>query len=75
MARKPKTQSIYERINQKESEIASVERNLEYLKSQLQNLYAEKDEMEMREVWQSIKEKGMSMEDVQKLLNQMNKHE
>lgn len=75
MARKPKTQTVYEKINQTESEIASIERNLQYLKSQLEILYAEKDEMEMREVWQAIKEKGMSMEDVHKLLAQMNKSE
>lgn len=72
MARKPKTLTVYERIEKAESEITSVERNLAYLKSQLEILYAEKDEIEMKEMWRIIKEKGMSMTDVQELIEKIN---
>ena len=75
MSRKPKILSVYERIKQTESEITSAERNLTYLKAQLDKLYEERDEKEMRETWKIIKEKGMSIEDVHKLLEQTNEKE
>lgn len=73
MARKPKVKSIYEQINEIESEITSTEQNLAQLKSQLDNLLLEKDELEMRQTWNAIKERGLSIEDVQKLLEINNK--
>ena len=71
MARKPKSKSIYEQINEVESEIVSTEQYLAQLKSQLETLLIEKDELEMRETWTAIKESGLSMEDVQKLLEKI----
>ena len=71
MARKPKVKSIYEQINEIESEITSTEQHLAQLKSQLDNLLLEKDELEMRQTWNAIKERGLSIEDVQKLLGKI----
>ena len=73
MARKPKVKSIYEQINEIESAITSTEQHLAQLKSQLDNLLLEKDELEMRQTWKAIKERGLSIEDVQKLLEKNNK--
>lgn len=69
MARKPKSISIYEQIENVQLEIKSTEETLSLLKSQLENLLEEKDELEMRQIWSEIKESGLSIEDVQKLLN------
>ena len=69
MARKSK--SVYERIEETQSEIISTEQNLARLKSLLEELNAERDDLEMRQTWASIKEKGMSIEDVHKLLEKI----
>jgi regulator of replication initiation timing len=68
MARKQKSISIYEQIENVQNEIISTEQCLAQLKSQLENLLAEKDELEMRQTWTAIKESGLTMEDIQKLL-------
>ena len=69
MARKSK--SVYERIEETQSEIISVEQNLARLKSLLEELNAERDDLEMRQTWASIKEKGMTIEEVHKLLEKI----
>lgn len=66
MARKSK--SVYERIAETESKIVSLEEELAQSKSHLVELLQEKDELEMKETWSLIKEKGLTAEDVQKLL-------
>jgi Cu/Ag efflux pump CusA len=66
MARKSK--SVYERIEETKSTIATLEQELEEAKSHLIELEAERDDLEMRQAWSAIKEKGLSIEDVQKLL-------
>lgn len=71
MARKPKSISVYEQIENVQNEIISTEQHLAQLKSQLKDLLNEKDELEMRQTWSAIKENGLSMEDVQKLLNKI----
>lgn len=68
MARKSKSKSIYEQIKEVESEIVSNDQHLAQLKSQLENLLIEKDELEMKQTWNAIKESGLSMEDIKKLL-------
>lgn len=67
MARKPK--SVYERIEETESKIAALEEELAQSKSHLIDLLQEKDELEMKETWSLIKEKGLTPEDIQKLLS------
>jgi regulator of replication initiation timing len=71
MARKSKSISVYEQIENVQLEITSTEQNLAQLKSQLENLLIEKDELEMRQTWTAIKESGLSMEDVQKILEKI----
>ena len=73
MARKSKNLSVYERITDTLSSIESTEQQLAELKSQLQNLYEEKDDLEMREIWKEIKNNGLTSEDVQKLLEHQSK--
>ena len=70
MARKMK--SVYERIEETLADIAYTEQQLGELRTQLQNLYDEKDELEMRQIWASIKNNGLTIEDVQSLISQQN---
>ena len=71
MARKSK--SVYERIEETLSEIQSTEQRLVELNTQLQGLYDEKDDLEMRQIWTAIKSKGLTIEDMQKLLEKQTK--
>lgn len=71
MARKSK--SVYERIEETKLEITSTEQILIDLKSQLEVLLAEKDDLEMRQTWAAIKSNGLTIEDVQKILEKQNK--
>lgn len=71
MARKPKSISIYEQIENIQNEIISTEQHLAQLKSQLEELLVQRDDLEMRQTWSAIKESGLSMEDVQKLLEKI----
>ncbi|MGN1124680.1 MAG: hypothetical protein ACI4SM_00700 [Candidatus Gastranaerophilaceae bacterium] len=75
MARKPKNKSVYERIEETKSEISLTEQHLTELKSQLENLFAEKDDLEMRQTWQLLKDKGMTINDIQKMLLKQNNEE
>lgn len=68
MARKPKLISVYERIEETKSEITSTEQHLSQLKSQLETLLVEKEELEMRQAWEIIKKNGMTLEEIQKIL-------
>ena len=71
MARKSK--SVYERIEETLSEINSTEQLLAELKSQLQNLYDEKDDLEMRQTWAAIKNNGLGIEDIKRFIEKQNK--
>ena len=66
MARKSK--SVYERINDVTSEINATEQQLADLKEQLEVLLKEKDDLEMRQAWQSLKERGIGINDLQSIL-------
>ena len=70
MARVKKQKSVYERIAETEQEIALTEQRLAELNVLLQDLFKEKDDLEMREAWASIKEKGLSVDDIKKLLEE-----
>ena len=69
MARKGK--SVYERINDITSEINSTEQHLINLKTQLDSLLKERDNLEMHQAWQSLKDRGLGIEDLQNLLQNM----
>jgi len=68
MGRKPKSTSVYERIEETKSKIISTEQHLVQLKSQLETLLQEKEELEMRQAWEMIKNNGMTLEEVKKIL-------
>ena len=67
MAR-PNKKNVYERINDQKDRIKETEELLVKLNEELQVLYAEKDDLEMRQTWAAIKEKGFGIEEIQKLL-------
>ena len=71
MARKSK--SVYERIEETLSEIQLAEQRVVELKSLLQDLYNEKDDLEMRQTWAAIKNNGLTIEDMKKLLEKQAK--
>ena len=66
MARKSK--SVYERIAETKDDIVRLEQELVQAKAHLNELFQEKDDLEMRQAWAAIKEKGLGIEEVQKLL-------
>jgi len=71
MARKQK--SVYERIEETKNEINLAEERLAQFKSRLVELENEKDDLEMRQTWATIKSNGLTVEDIQKLLLKNNK--
>lgn len=68
MARKPRTVSVYNRIENVKTEIAETEQHLDQLRYQLEELYAEKDDLEMRETWSKIKNSGLTLDDIKQML-------
>ena len=66
MARKQK--SVYERIEETEANISSLEQELAQTKAHLVDLLNEKDDLEMRQTWSILKEKGLNFEEIQKLV-------
>lgn len=67
MARKQK--SVYERIEEAEANIASLEQELSQSKAHLVELNNERDDLEMRQTWAILKEKGLNFEEIQKLIS------
>ena len=70
MARAKKQKSVYERINETQNEIELTQQKLTSLNTLLQELYKEKDDLEMRQTWASIKNLGLSMDDIKKILEE-----
>lgn len=68
MARTAK-KNVYERIEKIKSEIALTKEHLVQLESQLEELKKEKDNLEMEQTWELIKDKGLTIEEVKDLLN------
>ena len=67
MAR-PKTKTVYEKIDNVKAEIESTEKHLEELKTQLDSLQKEKDDLEMRQAWKLMQDKGISVEELEQIL-------
>ena len=59
MARKAK--SVYERIEEKKQNIKDAEDMLAQLNNELQELHAEKDELEMKLLLEAMKTKGLNI--------------
>lgn len=72
MARKPRIVSVYERINDKQSEIKDCENTLKKLNEELQILFDERDNLEMKQLFDQMKTNGLDITKAMKLL-QVNK--
>ena len=69
MAR-PSKKTVYERIEEQQNKIAETEKLLETLNEELQVLYAEKDDLEMRQLLQQMKENNLDIKTaLEKLAN------
>lgn len=64
------TKSVYERIEETLVKIEETEKVLSDLRELLDELYAEKDDLEMRQTWSKINSIGLSMDDINKLLSE-----
>ena len=67
MARKTKL-SIYEQIEAKQQAIKKTEELLRKLNTELENLYAQRDEFEMRQLFAKMREKNLSIDKATELL-------
>lgn len=65
-SRKPK--SVYERIEEKLQSIKEAEELLARLHSELQKLYDEQDDLEMRQLFDIMKSRGLTITEATKLL-------
>lgn len=68
MARTSKNMSIYDKLNKNEQDIASAENLLKQLKSERETLLQEKDDYEMRRMWEFVKEQNLSLDEAKKLI-------
>lgn len=67
MARKTKL-SIYEQIEAKQQAIKKTEELLQKLNTELESLYAQRDELEMRQLFAKMREKNLSIDKATELL-------
>ena len=70
MARKPK--SVYERIEEKEQEILETKELLQRLNEELVVLNNEKDDLEMHQLFELMRAKGLSINEAVELLHSSN---
>ena len=70
MARKPK--SVYERITEKEQEILETKELLERLNDELSVLNEEKDDLEMHQLFELMRSKGLSINEAVELFQSSN---
>ena len=68
MARTSKNASIYDKLNKNEQDIISAENLLKQLKSERDTLLQEKDDYEMRRMWDFVKEQNLSLDEAKKLI-------
>lgn len=64
-----RNKTVYERITSKDAEISAAQKKVEELKGQLQALHKEREELEMKKLFEAMKAKGMSLEDAIKKLS------
>ena len=69
MAR-PNKKNVYERIDEKKMRIKETEELLAKLNEELQELYSEKDDLEMHQLLELVKANGLSIDKALSLLNQ-----
>lgn len=63
-----RNKTVYERIESKKEEIKLAQEKLEQLNVQLQNLIKEKDNLEMKKLFETMKKNGISLDDALKKL-------
>lgn len=68
MARTSKNMSIYDKLSKNEQDIIEVENLLKKLKSDREQLLQEKDDYEMRRMWEFVKEQNLSLDEAKKLI-------
>ena len=68
MAR-PSKKSVYERIEDKLQNIKETEELLVTLNNELQELYTERDNLQMNQLFEAMKAKGLDIEEALKLLH------
>lgn len=68
MARKPRTVSVYNRIEEKKLEINNAELVLAKLNKELQTLYDERDQIEMETLFKRMRENGLTLDKAIELL-------
>lgn len=68
MARTSKNMSIYDKLSKNEQDIIEVENLLKKLKSDREQLLKEKDDYEMRRMWEFVKEQNLSLDEAKKLI-------
>lgn len=69
MAR-PIKKNVYDRIDEKKMRIKETEELLAKLNEELQELYSEKDDLEMHQLLELVKANGLSIDKAMSLLNQ-----
>lgn len=68
MAR-PSRKSVYERIEDKKNNIKETEELLVQLNNELQELYTERDNLQMSQLFEAMKTKGLDIEEALRLLH------
>ena len=68
MAR-PSRKSVYERIEDKLQNIKETEELLAQLNNELQELYTERDNLQMTQLFEAMKTKGLDIDEALKLLH------
>ena len=58
---RPVKKTVYERIEMKEEEIKRAEENLIKLNNELQDLCDERDQLEMNQLFATMREKGLTV--------------
>ena len=71
MARKPK--DIYSRITDKKVQIKETESKLERLNAELKVLEKEKDDLEMRQMFEAARAQNLNVQEVINLMSKMSK--
>lgn len=69
MARTSKNVSIYDKLDKNEQDIVSAETLLKQLKSEREILLKEKDDYEMRRMWEFVKKQNLSLDEAKKLIS------
>lgn len=71
MARKPK--DVYSRISEKKSQIKETESRLDKLNSELKALNKERDDLEMKQMFEAARERNLDVRAVINIMSKMQK--